>query len=66
MKPKTLFYISLIAGICILGEVVYEAIYMTAKVKSFSIVWNLVAGGYLLFTAYRNYKLMKTDKEMEP
>jgi len=62
MKPKTLFYISLIAGTLILGEAFYEAVYNTSAKSSFSIMWNLLAGGYLLFTAFRNYKLMKADQ----
>ncbi|MVN22684.1 hypothetical protein [Mucilaginibacter arboris] len=65
MKPKTMFYISLIAGICILGEALYTAVYSTSARNSFSISWNLMAGGYLLFAAFRNYKLMKAEENAD-
>ena len=59
MNPKIMFYISLIAGILILGEALYSAFYNKSAKSSFSITWNLLAGTYLLFAAYRNYKLMQ-------
>lgn len=65
MKPKILFYISLVAGILILVEALYQAVYNTSAKSSFSITWNLMAGGYLLFAAYRNYKIMKTNKNID-
>ena len=64
MKPKTMFYISLIAGILILGEALYSAVYSKSARNSFSITWNLLAGGYLLFAAYRNYRLMKAEDDV--
>ena len=63
MKSKTMFYISLVAGILILGQALYTAVYSTSAKNSFSITWNLLAGGYLLFAAYRNYKIMKAEKD---
>lgn len=57
-----MFYISLIAGIFILGEALYSAFYNKSAKSSFSITWNLLAGSYLLFAAYRNYKLMKSEE----
>lgn len=63
MNPKIMFYISLIAGILILGEALYTAFYNKSARSSFSITWNLLAGGYLLFAAYRNYNRMKTHKD---
>ena len=64
MNPKTMFYISLIAGILILGEALYSAVYNKSAKNSFSITWNLIAGAYLLFAAYRNYKLMKSGEDV--
>ena len=64
MNPKTMFYISLIAGILILGEALYSTVYDKSARNSFSITWNLLAGGYLLFAAYRNYKLMKAGEDV--
>lgn len=64
MKPKTLFYISLLAGILILGEALYTVLYSKSARNSFSITWNLLAGSYLLFSAYQNYKLMKAGKDV--
>ncbi|MEX8548636.1 MAG: hypothetical protein V5804_13635 [Mucilaginibacter sp.] len=59
-----MFYISLIAGILILGEALYSAVYNKSAKNSFSITWNLIASSYLLFAAYRNYKLMKSGEDV--
>ena len=62
MKPKITFYLALILGIFILAQSIYEAVYKTSAKNTFSITWNLLVSGLLLVTAYRNFKLMKTDK----
>jgi hypothetical protein len=59
-----MFYISLLAGILILGQALYSVLYNKSAESSFSITWNLLAGGYLLFAAYRNYKLMKPGEDV--
>lgn len=62
MKPKTVFYLSLVIGILILAKAIYDATNPEVPHNTFSTLWDFVMGALLLSVAYRNYKKMKTEE----